>query len=849
MNVTLSLPELGQLHLPVQSLTGSESLGRPYQFEIALGGDAPDALLGSAATLQVGERSIVGVVTALRTDESAGAPAYRVTLVPRIGLLGLSRRSRSFERMTTPEIVAAVLAESDLELELRLSASYAVRPLTVQHRESDLDFVLRLLEREGIAAVMHSEGGNERLLLTDHNGALPRQGAFHASDLRSESKLLPRRVELFGTDPERPSLPLRATAVVSERGVGALEVHDESFRAPEDGPRAAELWAERVRSGATVSMATLAEPGCPGLLVINGRELCVVEVEHGFAGGAWHTRVKAIPGSVPFRPERRVAEPRILGISAGQIAPRAPGQSGSDTASVRVRDRAGAASDRGMVLGAGQDTALAEGTPVLWGCLEGDPERPVITSLPGQQASALCAERVVLRTQGGATMELAGSVPLDVMEGDLQESPPAPLHHTTPAGHAANTYLRFAIPHGSGWSYIRAGEAAASLTSPSAFDEKTKYDTIKREGYAAGLGNSWADNAPGFFDYTDGARTQMTRGDWEHVVDGTGRLAIVGGGTSGNTNFELIVGKNLAFTQARTPVWAYTTGAKLDYYGGLKAEAVVGGKVDVLLGGKASIDVGFLINTTAGYKLDFVYADSFEIRKGEELGLSTTIDKRAKDKIQYSIESDAASDAIATGTKVAAAVAVIGAGLAVAAGEVAKNYNDGDTYSNIASAGLGVIYAIAFGIARAKSAERDLIDGDPILSLDKPKKLAALRSDDWCLLLTRDSAVLGKNLPYSSTGTPPPPSQKTVTDLTKADAEAALIIEEGGKVSLQSDKSKKTLFFIENDTLKITTKTFTIEATNLNIKGDVEIDGKLTVKKPGEFSDSLTVKGTAVKVA
>ncbi len=842
MNVTLSLPELGLSHVSVHSLSGVEALGRAYHFEISLRSAPPEGALGSVATLHLGARSIPGIVAAVSSEPIAGSAGARLTLVPRLSLLGLGKRSRAFDRMSTPDIVTAVVGASDVAVavELRLDAAYAARPLTVQHRESDLDFVLRLLEREGITALVRHEGEQEVLLLCDHNGALPDRGAVLSSDLRSESKLLPRRVELFGLDPERPSLPLRASAIVSERGVGALEVHDESFRTPEDGPRVAALAAERLRCQATTVKATLAEPSEPGLLRVDDWALCAIEVEHRFAEGAWQSRVKAIPANVPFRPARTIAEPKIVGVSTGQIAPRSPAATAGEPSLLKVREHAFGSSDRGMAMAAGSDSQaeLAEGTPVLWGCVDGDPERPVITSIAGSQPGSPHNERVLLRTKGGATMELSGGIPLGTVEGTLDGSIPAPAHHTTPAGHATDTYLRFAIPHGSGWSYIRAGESASGLTSPSAFDEKTQYDTITRKGYAEELGNSWTDNAPGFFDYTDGARTQITRGDWEKVVGGTGRLAINGGGTT--PNYELIVGANLAFTKADTPQWTYSTGAKGDYYGGLKVEAVVGAKADLMLGGKASVDVGFMVGCTAGYKFDFVFADSFEIRKGEELGLSTTIDKRAKDKIQYSIESSAAADSIDKGTYIAAAIAVVGAGLATAAGEVARKYSDNDTYSSIASGALGLIYAITFGAMRAKSTERDLTDGDPILSLDKPNKLAALRSDDWCLLLTQSAAVLGKNEPYAT--------KAAVTDLTKANAEAAIIIEEGGKLTLQSDKTQKTKFFIQNDTLLIKNKTVTIEATNIKIKGDVEIDGKLTVKKAGEFSDTLTVKGTGVKV-
>lgn len=79
-----------------------------------------------------------------------GRPEYRVRIGPVLGKLRHVRRSRIFQNLSVPNIVAKVLAAGNVEHRLALSGNYPKREHCVQYRESDLDFVLRLLESEGI---------------------------------------------------------------------------------------------------------------------------------------------------------------------------------------------------------------------------------------------------------------------------------------------------------------------------------------------------------------------------------------------------------------------------------------------------------------------------------------------------------------------------------------------------------------------------------------------------------------------------------------------------------------------------------------------------------------------------
>jgi type VI secretion system secreted protein VgrG len=78
------------------------------------------------------------------------------------------------------DIIDAVLAEyaSSARVEKKLSGSYTPRPYTVQYRESDYDFVTRLMEEEGIYYYFTHASERHTLVLTDGpNGHAPMTGA------------------------------------------------------------------------------------------------------------------------------------------------------------------------------------------------------------------------------------------------------------------------------------------------------------------------------------------------------------------------------------------------------------------------------------------------------------------------------------------------------------------------------------------------------------------------------------------------------------------------------------------------------------------------------------------------
>lgn len=870
---SISIAAAGLDRAPVIALEGEEEIGRPARFSVTF--TAPREIdasaVGARARLVAGGRVIGGVIADIESgDAPYGEPIFRVTLVPWAALLAQGRSSRVFERLAAPDIIAAVVAASGLELhvESRLRDSYPVRLATVQHRESDLAFITRLAERDGIALRFEDDGERASIALTDANADLPDSGYLtHFAGIRRRSRLVPRRVELVSADPARPELPLVAEEIVTPAGRGDLQIHDLPFSTPEEGARAARLYAEWLRSSATVITGQTSLPLAAGRRAhVGDHALLVVSARHCLSpDGVWDTHFTAIPGETPYRPERRAGGPRAYGLMGGRLSPRAPGEAHlhDGEGRYRVREAAGGV-ERIMPVASGSaiERDLTEGAEVVWGCIEGDPERPVITAvLPGGPGGKERG-RAVLRGPGGSMFEVSGVAAPGLGEAEGRVDPsravPAVAHHSTTTEDnstttgTTDTWMRFAVPHtDKSWSYLRLGEAAidtsVSATSGETFSESADKTT------SLSLNSFDADGLAGVFDFTDKNRTELTKGNYEMIAGGQGRISICG------DNYLLRVKSDRAEESLKTPWYSFVNGASLTTINGFSMQNVVGTKIETAVGGRLEANIGLLSSLTMGYKLDAVFADSYELRKGEELSDASTLDKRASSKIQFSIHPGAGG----LGWDALLGVASLAAATGFGATAAVEDWDAGITTAAVATP---LIAALA--LARYKSKERELTDGNPILSLDSEEGIAALRSDDWLLMMSPSWAVLGKNQPYKSE--PGILGQTEVADLDYKKSGTALIIEEGGKMTLQAGRAnydsdgkyvpnttwakilldgKKVVITADEVTIGTATSGGKAKLTidgGVEIGGDLTVSGKVTVTGASTFKDTITGPNNAV---
>ena len=156
--------------LQVEAFVVEEALSQPWRMEVvALHEQADldlDAMLAQPVTLVTvladgSEHRRSGMVAQAQAEDSDGGFArYRLVVQPWIGFLSQTLRSRVWQEQNVTAIVEAVLGDyaaygswrwSPCVGQLLADATEGgVRSYCVQYRESDLDFVVRLLAEEGI---------------------------------------------------------------------------------------------------------------------------------------------------------------------------------------------------------------------------------------------------------------------------------------------------------------------------------------------------------------------------------------------------------------------------------------------------------------------------------------------------------------------------------------------------------------------------------------------------------------------------------------------------------------------------------------------------------------------------
>ncbi|HYH98419.1 type VI secretion system Vgr family protein [Hyalangium sp.] len=427
--------------LSVTRLSGEEALSELFDFQVEFFPSALEPLdthelLGTQAALSVrdpegSERFVHGwVEEVVDLGLRHGRPEYRIRIAPNLRQLRHVRRSRIFQHLSVPDIVAKVLKAGHVDHRLALSDSYPKREYCVQYRETDLDFVLRLLESEGIffffehgpdshvmvlgdAASAHEPlAGESTLLFRAETGQAATVGE-HITRVVRAHRLLPGKVALRDFDFERPTLNLTTQAQENQE-VQGLEIYDYpgDYVQSGEGKRLSKVRLEELRFGVkTLACAGTCHRMLPGATfslaehpddALNG-DLLLVRVRHEgqrqeIAGdaqaleGSYRNEFLTLPSEVPYRPRRTTPRPSIPGIQTATVV----GPSGEETqpeAHGRIKiqfhwDREGQRNEQSSCWvrvgqswageGWGASFIARVGQEVVVRFLEGNPDRPLV---------------------------------------------------------------------------------------------------------------------------------------------------------------------------------------------------------------------------------------------------------------------------------------------------------------------------------------------------------------------------------------------------------------------------------------------------------------------------------------
>ncbi len=330
---------MSELTASVVDIAANEDL----DFKDVLGSDAVVTLLADGFevrrfTLKVGSIAFTGVET--------GSLRYRVELFPHFWLLKHTVSTRKFRNLSTKDIVTQILAEQGVANAWKTTRDLPVRNYCVQYRESNHDFISRLLEFEGIYYDFDDDGvmvmadqssasasvpGKSSFELIDSAGALA-HGEQGIREIIKGALVCSGAATVNDFDWKKPKTKLIQSkkAEVDDD----LEVYDypTGYRDADQGALLAQHRLEALRvparyvegkgnvlSFAAAHLFTFGELGGEAF----AGEYLLTRVEHvfnnpAFKGGKvkgelYENSFHAIPRAVPFRPRLDTVQPTVAG--------------------------------------------------------------------------------------------------------------------------------------------------------------------------------------------------------------------------------------------------------------------------------------------------------------------------------------------------------------------------------------------------------------------------------------------------------------------------------------------------------------------------------------------------------
>lgn len=257
----------------VASFVGQEEISRLPRFEINLISEDPaidfSSIVNKPASFWMmrdeGPVYFNGIVIHFeQLGRAKDEYAYQAILVPRLWWLTLNHQSRIFQEMTVQEIIQMVLEDAGVsDYRFELNVSYDPREYCVQHRESDFNFISRLMEFEGICYYFeHTEGGETLVMSDDRANFSPiegestigfdeAEGLIHEDletiqQLRCREKIVTGEVILKDYNYETPNIDLKVESKINGEMPGTYYDYGEHYKDKSHGDRLAVVRNEEI---------------------------------------------------------------------------------------------------------------------------------------------------------------------------------------------------------------------------------------------------------------------------------------------------------------------------------------------------------------------------------------------------------------------------------------------------------------------------------------------------------------------------------------------------------------------------------------------------------------------------
>jgi len=434
---------LGKDALLLGGFQGEEAVSRLFRFSLKMVSlnEALDftALLGKSASLRLrlkdgSDRYFNGIISRLSQGPTRlGFTTYRAELVPWFWLLTRCSDCRIFQNLSVPDIIDRVFNDRGFkDFKNSLRKVYSPLEYCVQYRETDFNFVSRLMEQYGIFYYFEHARGSHHLVMADTSAGSPKcPGQAKASYQRTDDPSQGKRGEVsefsaeqevrpgqYGLDDYNFETPLVDLGVnVSAVGPGS-DPKKEMFDYPgeyakrDEGEALVRLRMEEEEAQRLVfagaSSCRAFRPGYEFALTDHDRKswnasYFLTSVSHAASTGTFGAGAQSrdqnyansfacIPASVSLRPPRLTPKPIVEGVQTAVVVGKKGEEIWADKhGRVKVQfhwDRKGKRDENSSCwmrvsqpwAGKRWGTTFLPrvGQEVLVEFLEGDPDRPLI---------------------------------------------------------------------------------------------------------------------------------------------------------------------------------------------------------------------------------------------------------------------------------------------------------------------------------------------------------------------------------------------------------------------------------------------------------------------------------------
>jgi type VI secretion system secreted protein VgrG len=450
--ISLTTP-LGEGVLLLAGFNGTEAISSLFSFHLELLASStttvdPASLIGKSVTLSIAQadntpRYFNGLVSRFATGAlSDGFTRYHMEMVPWTWMLTRYADCRIFHNKNVQDVIQQVFSDrSFTDFKFSLNGTYNPMEYCVQYRETDFNFISRLMEQNGIFYFFQHEDGKHTMVIADSSsiheacdgqpsaGYNPVSGGLDAEDVVTgwdiEQVLMSGKYSLTDYNFKTPSTSLLATEPTIDiiGGNSNFELFDYpgEYETRGDGTAFAKLRMQEqeavhlvARGGSTCRCFTTGYKFdlTDHFIDAMNTSYVLTEIQHrasvgstyGIASGgsdSYTNRFTCIPATVPFRPARVTPKPFVQGPQTAVVVGKSQGQSSGDGGSGDGEEIWVDKYGRVIVLfpwdrktdcscwvrvsqerageGWGSVNIPRVGQEVIVSFIEGDPDRPLIT--------------------------------------------------------------------------------------------------------------------------------------------------------------------------------------------------------------------------------------------------------------------------------------------------------------------------------------------------------------------------------------------------------------------------------------------------------------------------------------